>query len=98
MNRLRNLIEARGGLLLPLALALAVVISALAVIRTKHENRALVNDLDHLRAEKERLDMEWSQLQLEEATLSNHARVEKIAREQLGMSEPRDYAVVRATP
>ena len=98
MRRLRSLVEGRGGLLLPLALILAVVISALAVVRTKHENRALVNDLDRLRAERERLDMEWSQLQLEEATLSHHARVEKIAREQLGMTEPRDYAVVSTKP
>ncbi|TXH04442.1 MAG: cell division protein FtsL [Nevskiaceae bacterium] len=98
MRSLRSLVEGRGGLLLPLALALAVVVSALAVVRTKHENRALVNDLDRLRAERERLDMEWSQLQLEEATLSHHARVEKIAREQLGMTEPRDYAVVSSKP
>lgn len=98
MRSLRSLFEGRGGLLVPLALALAVVVSALAVVRTKHENRALVNDLDRLRAERERLDMEWSQLQLEEATLSHHARVEKIAREQLGMTEPRDYAVVSSKP
>jgi cell division protein FtsL len=98
MKALRSLIESRGGLLLPLALAFAVIFSALAVVRTKHENRALVNELDRLRADKERLDMEWSQLQLEEATLSHHARVEKIAHEQLGMTEPRDYAVVSAKP
>ena len=42
--------------------------------------------------------MEWAQLQLEEATLAHHARVEKIAREQLGMTEPKDYAVVSAKP
>jgi cell division protein FtsL len=98
MRHFRSLIEGRGGLLLPLTLVFAVVISALAVVRTKHENRGLVNELDRLRADKERLDMEWSQLQLEEATLSHHARVEKIAREQLGMTEPRDYAVVSDKP
>jgi cell division protein FtsL len=98
MRQLRSLIEGRGGMLLPLTLIFAVVISALAVVRTKHENRALVNQLDSMRAEKERLDMEWAQLQLEEATLSHHARVEKIAREQLGMTEPRDYAVVSSKP
>ena len=98
MRRLRSLIEGRGGLMLPLTLIFAVVISALAVIRTKHENRGLVTELDGLRAEKERLDMEWSQLQLEEATLAHHARVEKIAREQLGMTEPHDYVVVSDKP
>jgi cell division protein FtsL len=76
------------------ALALAVIFSALAVVRIKHENRALVDQLDTLRREQERLQSEWAQLQIEEATLGHHSRVERIAREQLGMIEPRDYMVV----
>ncbi|MES2490441.1 cell division protein FtsL [Stenotrophobium rhamnosiphilum] len=98
MRRFRELIEGRGGMLLPLALIFLVVISALAVVRTKHENRVLVNQLNGMRSEKERLNMEWAQLQLEEATLSHHARVEKNAREQLGMTEPHDYVVVSSKP
>ena len=84
----------RGRFLLPIALSVAVAVSALAVVRTKHENRALVAELEQLRAARERLDMEWAQLQLEEATLAHHARVDRIAREQLGMTEPRDYVIV----
>lgn len=84
----------RGALILPLLLLVAVVGSSLAVIRTKHRNRALVNQLEQLRGERERLDMEWAQLQLEEATLSHNARVDRIAREQLGMTEPKDYVIV----
>ena len=83
-----------GGFLLPLALAFAVMFSALAVVRTKHENRALVSQLEMLRTEHERLDMEWAQLQLEEATLAVNNRVEAAARDQLGMTEPRDYVIV----
>jgi len=98
MRRFRELIEGRGGMLLPLALIFLVVMSALAVVRTKHENRALVNELTSQRAEKENLNMEWAQLQLEEATLAQHSRVEKVAREQLGMTEPHDYAVVSDKP
>ncbi|HUS24715.1 MAG TPA: cell division protein FtsL [Candidatus Binatia bacterium] len=86
----------RGHLLVPLALTVAVVLSALAVVRTKHENRALMGELEQLRGERERLDMEWAQLQLEEATLAHHARVDRVAREQLGMTEPRDYVIVDA--
>lgn len=86
----------RGQLLLPLGLAIAVLVSSLAVIRTKHENRALVNRLEVLRQERERIDMEWSQLQIEEATLAHNGRVERIAREQLGMLEPRDYTIVQS--
>ncbi|MGH8446769.1 MAG: cell division protein FtsL [Solimonas sp.] len=87
----------RGLLMIPLALVIAIIVSALAVVRTKHENRALVAELETLRAERERLDMEWAQLQLEEATLANNNRVEHIAREQLGMTEPRDYQIVGQT-
>lgn len=79
-----------------LLLAFALVISALVVVRTKHENRTLVGELDALRAEHERLEMEWAQLQLEEATLAHNNRVDKLAREQLGMVEPHDYVIVEA--
>lgn len=84
--------------MVPLALAVAVIVSALAVVRTKHENRALVAELETLRVEHERLEMEWAQLQLEEATLAHNNRVDKLAREQLGMTEPRDYVIVSARP
>jgi cell division protein FtsL len=80
------------------ALALSVVGSAVIVVQTKHENRTLVHQLEQLRAEKARLETEWAQLQLEEATLAHHGRVEQIAREKLRMTEPRDTRVVRAEP
>ena len=88
----------RGALMVPLALAIAVIVSALAVVRTKHENRALVAELETLRVEHERIEMEWAQLQLEEAMLAHNNRVDKLAREQLGMTEPRDYVIVSARP
>jgi cell division protein FtsL len=78
------------------ALVVAVVGSAVIVVKTKHENRTLVHQLEQLRAEKARLETEWAQLQLEEATLAHHGRVEQIAREKLRMTEPRDTRVVRA--
>ena len=85
---------ARQSMLLPMFLSVAVILSALAVVRVKHENRLLTTELDRLRQEHDRLEMEWSQLQLEEAALANHGRIEALARDQLGMSEPRDYVVV----
>ena len=88
----------RGGLMLHLLLSVLVVLSALAVVRVKFQNRELVTQMDQLRAEHERINMEWSQLQLEEATLASHTRVEKIAREQLGMTEPKDYVTVSSRP
>ncbi len=87
----------QSSLMLPLILALAVMVSSLAVVHTKHQNRSLVNEMEQLRREQEHLNMEWAQLQIEEATLSHHARVEKAARDQLGMTEPRDYVIVGKT-
>ena len=77
-------------------LGLAVLVSAVFVVKTKHENRRLVNEQAELRAEGERLNTEWSQLQLEEATLASHARIEQIAREKLSMTEPREPVIVKA--
>jgi len=88
----------RGLLLVPLTLVLALIVSALAVVSTKHENRQLVTELEGLRQERERLEMEWAQLLLEEATLASNNRVERMAREQLGMTEPRDYVIVEDAP
>ena len=77
-------------------LGLAVLTSAVLVVESKHENRRLVTQLTDLRAQKEHLDTEWSQLQLEEATLANHGRVEQIAREKLSMTLPKDSVIVEA--
>lgn len=89
------LIEARPtGLLLPLLMAMLVMGSALYAVRVKHDNRQLTSELESARVERERMQMEWSQLQLEEAALAHHARIERAAREQLGMAEPRDYVIV----
>jgi cell division protein FtsL len=88
----------RRDLAFTVALVLCVIGSAVIVVQTKHENRTLVHQLDQLRAEKARLETEWAQLQLEEATLAHHGRVEQIAREKLRMTEARDTRVVRAEP
>jgi cell division protein FtsL len=90
------LVETRPstGLLMPLVLSVLVIASALWAIRVKHENRSLTTDIERARVERERMQMEWSQLQLEEAALSHHARIERAARDQLGMAEPRDYVIV----
>lgn len=80
------------------ALAVVVIGCALIVVETKHQNRTLVHELEQLRQEKARLDTEWSQLQLEEATLAHHGRIEQIARDKVGMVAPRDTQIVKAEP
>lgn len=89
------LLESRpSGLMLSLMLAVLVLGSSLYVIRIKHDSRSLTTELERARVEREQMQMEWAQLQLEEAALSHHARIERAAREQLGMAEPRDYLII----
>ncbi len=71
-----------------LLLLLIAVICALSAVASNHRARKLVIQLE---AEKKRmgeLDVEWGQLQLEQSTWASHARIEKIAREKLGMRAP----------
>lgn len=84
MNRRRNIKR-----LAELALGLAVVASAVATVYTKHESRKLYAELQVLQRERDRLEIEWGQLQIEQSTWSTHARVERMAREEIGMGEPR---------
>jgi cell division protein FtsL len=84
----------RREFLLTFALAVSVLTSALLVVKTKHENRTLVQQIEDLRVERAKLDTEWAQLQLEEATLAQRGRVEQIARDKAGMVEPREQKTV----
>jgi cell division protein FtsL len=71
-----------------LVLGLLVVVSAVATVYAKHESRKLYAELQVLHRERDRLEMEWGQLQIEQSTWSTHARVERMAREEIGMGEP----------
>jgi cell division protein FtsL len=70
-------------------LVLAVTLSAIAVVYTKYETRLHFSHLQELRAQRDAVDVEWNRLRLEEAALSTHVRVERKARDQLGMFNPR---------
>lgn len=70
---------------LALMLGLAVVGTALAVVDSQHRARALFVELQVLEREQAYLDTEWGRLQLEQSTWAAHGRIERIAREELGM-------------
>ncbi len=88
----------KSGNLLPMALAVLVIASAVMVVQVKHRNRTLNNELEQARVEHDRLDLEWAQLQLEQATLAQHGRVDQLARTQFGMVEPPQSTPVGAAP
>lgn len=66
----------------------AVLGSSLAVVYGKHEARLRFVDLQKLTQQRDELDIEWGQLQLEQSTWATHGRVERVARDDLRMLIP----------
>jgi len=69
-------------------LFLAVLISAFGVIYSKHHSRSLFMALQVELAERDSLNVEWGQLQLEQSTWATHGRIEETARQRLNMTLP----------
>jgi len=82
-----------------LALLMALVMaSAFGVIYTKHQSRKLFVELQTLHKERDDMDIEWGQLQLEQSTLATHSRVEDTSSTKLGMVIPEASQVVILQP
>lgn len=73
---------------LNVVLALVLVASALAVIQAQHRARTYFVELERLKKEARVLDEQWGQLQLEQGTWANPARVDTLARTRLGLIAP----------
>lgn len=69
-------------------LILAVLTTAIGMVYSKHLTRKLFVELQQLKNEVVSLETEWGQLQLEQSAWSDHGRIERIARERLGMVIP----------
>ncbi len=67
---------------------ITVLASAGGVIYVKHEARTLFVELEKLSAERDRLNIEWGRLQLEQSSWSAHGFVEQVANRQLRMTLP----------
>jgi cell division protein FtsL len=73
---------------LDIMLVLVLVACALAVVNAQHRARTLFIELEALKKEARVLEVEWGKLQLEQGTLTSHARVETLAKSQLGLMSP----------
>ncbi|MCH8060500.1 MAG: cell division protein FtsL [Proteobacteria bacterium] len=78
----------RQPFLLVVVFGLVCVLSAMAVIYTKHESRKLFVELEELTHERDELNIEWSQLQIEQSTWATHARIEQVATDDLSLVRP----------
>jgi cell division protein FtsL len=80
--------KARQPLVTIVVFSVVCVISALALIKTKHESRRLFVELEALTDERDRLNIEWGQLQIEQSTWATHARIEQVATGDLSLVRP----------
>jgi cell division protein FtsL len=74
--------------LLALVFAVICVVSAMALVYTRHESRKLFIELEQLTTARDELNIEWGQLQIEQSTWATHARIERVATEDLALAKP----------
>lgn len=86
-------VQSRQPFLLTFVFAVVCVISAVALIYTKHESRKLFVELERLTMERDELNIEWGQLQIEQSTWATHARIEKVARDELSLMRPKSTEI-----
>ena len=85
--------EGKQSILLTIVFAVVCVMSAVALIYTKHESRKLFVELEQLTTERDELNIEWGQLQIEQSTWGTHGRIEKVATEQLSLVRPKSTEI-----
>ncbi|HUO18277.1 MAG TPA: cell division protein FtsL [Steroidobacteraceae bacterium] len=67
---------------------LAALGSAAGAVYCEHRARQLFIELEGLNAQRDTLQIEWGQLQLEQSAWSSHAFVERVAGTRLHMATP----------
>ena len=70
---------------LSMALTTLLVCSALSLVNAQYQARRLFIEIERAQAVSRQLEIEWSQLQLDQSTLGKHARIEENARRDLHM-------------
>ena len=75
-------------------LVVANVVTALLVVRDRHEHRLAFIALNKLDKTRDELNIEFGRLQLEQATWAESNRVDQVARARLGMVFPRTEDIV----
>lgn len=75
-------------------LTVAVAGTALAVVQTAHQSRALNHELAQLQREADRARIEYDRLLLEQGAWAGHGRVMELAQDRLDMEAPDPFAIV----
>lgn len=85
-----------------LVLLVAVIASALYLVRTQYESRRLFAEIDRAEGEARKLEIEHERLQVEKRAQATPLRVERLAKEQLHMRNASpaitQYVSLKAAP
>jgi cell division protein FtsL len=68
-----------------LVLVTLLVACALSLVNAQYQALHFFIELERLQQQARQLDIDWAQLQLDQSTLGKNARIEQIARKDLGM-------------
>lgn len=79
-------------------LLLANIASALGVVYARHRHRQSFVELTGLQKERDKLNIEFGRLQLEQATWAESNRIDQVARNRLGMKFPEGAEIVVIQP
>ena len=84
----------RQPFILVFVFAVVCVLSAIALVYTKHASRKLFIELEALTHERDELNIEWGQLQIEQSTWATHERIEQVATDDLALVRPTATEIV----
>jgi cell division protein FtsL len=85
-------------LMLAVALAVALFVSAVALVYVQHYRRMQFVELRKLERERDAMQVEWGQLKLEQSTWATHERIERLALDALDLRMPTAAEVVLVSP
>lgn len=77
-----------GWIGLNLVLGLALISTAVAVVESSHQCRAMYSRLQAMQSAQWDMQEQWGRLLLEQSTWAAHYRVEQLAVKELGMRLP----------
>ena len=87
---------------LSIVLLAAVMFSAIYLVRVQYESRRLFTEVDRAQIEGRELETERRRLEVEKRAQATSLRVEKLAKEKLGMRSVTpaitEYVTVQTTP
>ncbi|PJK11480.1 cell division protein FtsL [Lysobacteraceae bacterium NML120232] len=84
--------------LLLVLLLVACIATAVGEALLRHRHRLLFVELVKLEKVRDELELEFKQLQLEQATYAESTLIDRVARERLGMLAPQAHEIVVVRP